>query len=170
MFFRKKQTKGWEKYFSDISNGQIILSKFMVVNCLDFCNKLKDSCLLSDFTNGQFYETIAFAKTFHFHCITQCQTIHNLFYGFYSEIHPTYSGNDLEEIIFESNAIKNAERWYMETYFNNGGSISSVIERFYSRLIHLQNENPDTHIKILHFEEFQQLIGSLLESVHSNYS
>ena len=170
MLFRKKKKNEWEKYFSDISDGQMILSKFMVINCLDFCNKIQSSGVLSDFTNGQYYESIAFIKTFHFHLITQCQISHNLFYGFYSEIHPMHSQGVLEDIVLEIDSIKTAEHWYMTTYFDSVNSpMISIMERYYRRLVHLQNDNVETNIKLSTFEDFQQIVGPILEEIHLRY-
>lgn len=169
MFFNKNRPKDiWESAFQDISASEVYLAKKMTYYCLCFVDDIIKK-LLPEITLGQRFQTIAFAKLFHYHLITKSQIVHNLFYGFLYEAVQTIYHQSVKDTFFFVDQTKNAEMWYMTSYFDQDfGGIQSAMKRYYNSLYRLSNS--EDNIIPLEFEDFCQTIGPMLEELHQKYT
>ena len=149
----------------DVTSSDCAVSKKLVCNCLAFQRDILNSGIVQEMTLGQYVETIAFSKVFHFHLITRSQVVHNLFYSYLFNYFSSET-NSLPDIISDINEIKIAEKWYLDSYFDGG--FSSVMERYYRAMKRLQGNNSATNVTIP-LEVFRQTVGPLLESLHHKY-
>lgn len=167
--FPKNKTEVWDEMFSNVSSEHVSLAKKIAFHCLNYHDILCQSdVLLSTATNGQRHETIAFLKAFHFHLITQSQTVHNLSHAYFFEMCMKYYRLSLEDSLFFVDSIKAAEKWYLSTYLDENGGMPAMMRRYYDSMKRLQNDNEDTQI-LMSFNEFSQIVGSQLESLHREY-
>lgn len=165
---QSKQYDKWDALFPDVTEQDIKQTKIMVYYCLHFMEGVPIATnILSSMTIGQRIESIAFFKTYVFHLVDIAPIHHNLFYGLLCEFYGKNYKMELNECIKEINQIKQAEKWYVESYLESDkeDKASNLNDRYYFALKRFENENDETHLKVSK-DKFSQAIGHHIANFH----
>lgn len=169
---RSKQSELWNKTFSDFTLTDAMITKLMVWESVDFADRLARSDAFCTYNQALHIDAILLAKMQFFHLVTKSPTIHNLFYGYLSELWTNLYKADTETVNSRLEIMHKSEKWFLWYYYDfyerNHGELKDVLKQFCERCAANKTAD-DKPVLAVTKEALQEIAAKELFAMHRSF-
>lgn len=171
-WIKSKQSELWNKTFSDFTLTDAMITKLMVWESVDFADRLARSDAFRTYNQALHMDAVLLAKMQFFHLVTKSPTIHNLFYGYLSELWTNVYKEDAETVNGKLESMHKSEKWFLWHYYDfydrNRGELKDVLKQFCKRCAANTTTDGDPVLAIS-TEELQEVAARELLAMHRSF-
>lgn len=170
---KNKSDAVWNRLFTSLDEKDILITKCMVWNCVNFADKLLSSNAFNGENTAMRVETILLAKMQFYHLVTRSQTVHNLFYGYIFELFVNHYRMGIGDANAALAIMHSREKWYFDWYYDfyetPKGSFVNVMKEYCDNARRNKNADDGEPILAETTDQLARRAALLLMDMHNNF-
>lgn len=169
---KSNQTSAWNRMFTGFTMTDVMITKLMVYECVNYADKLLSSQAFIAQNLALRIDTILLAKMHFYHLVTKSATVHNLFYGYIYELFVNHYREDIDTAHSALSMMHEKEKWYLTWYYDyyetQNGDYKNVLDQ-YCKSVARNRTTDDTPVLAVSKEDLQHQAALGLSQMHMSF-